>query len=362
MGPGNESGGVTGGMKGAGYYDAHSEYQRRVIETGDPLLRELAGRLEPQGPEAELTVADYGAGTGATSVHAVGIVLDAVRERAPEARFTVIHNDVIGNAFDSLFETVAGEGGYLGPDLDIVPMASAGSFFTRVAPGGSVDLGMCSNAAHWFREQPRLETAGSIYFADAPAAAREALTAFAAADWLAFLEARAAELRPGGHLLVQGIATADDNRVSAARLLRVMGLVAEELVESGLLRAEVLNRYVFPVYCRTAGETGAPVADGGPLHGVLDVVHLDTVQVADPYWEELERDGDRDAYAESYTAFVRAFAEPTLATHLFEPGAEGSSPAALADEFFRRFRHRTAADPEAGRYEAWITRVVLRRS
>ena len=69
----------TRGMKGKGFYDAHSEYQRRVIEGGDPLIRDTAGSL-PDPPEGQvLTVADYGAGTGATSVHAVGVALDALR-------------------------------------------------------------------------------------------------------------------------------------------------------------------------------------------------------------------------------------------------------------------------------------------
>src|SRR5213593_3681926 len=36
----------TAGMKGAGHYDAHSEYQRRVIEDGEPVIRSLVDALD----------------------------------------------------------------------------------------------------------------------------------------------------------------------------------------------------------------------------------------------------------------------------------------------------------------------------
>ena len=50
-----------------------------------------------------------------------------------------------------------------------------------------------------------------------------------------------------------------------------------------------------------------------------------------------------------------------MRTHLFDPGAHGIDPAGLCDEYFSRFEAACAADPEAGRYEAWILRLVLER-
>ena len=35
--PGSDA--VISGMKGGGYHDLHSEYQRRVVEGGDPVIR-----------------------------------------------------------------------------------------------------------------------------------------------------------------------------------------------------------------------------------------------------------------------------------------------------------------------------------
>jgi hypothetical protein len=99
----------------------------------------------------------------------------------------------------------------------------------------------------------------------------------------------------------------------------------------------------------------------GPLAVFFLVARHDLEPVANPYWEVLERDHDRETYAKAYAAFVRAFSESTIREHLFEPGARGIDPQELTDEFFRRFEAATAADPEAGRYECWILRLALRR-
>jgi hypothetical protein len=49
---------VTGGMKAAGYYDAHSEYQRRVVESGDAVIRSLVAGLDLQAVEGAVGIAD----------------------------------------------------------------------------------------------------------------------------------------------------------------------------------------------------------------------------------------------------------------------------------------------------------------
>ena len=134
------------------------------------------------------------------------------------------------------------------------------------------------------------------------------------------------------------------------------------LADDGLLDHAALDDYVFPVYCRSAAELTAPLRDGGPLAGRLEIVATEEGDVANPYWAAFERDGDAEAYAEAYTEFVRAFAEPTMTAHLFEPAATSGDAANLCDEYFARLRAATADDPGAGRYEAWIVRLVLGRT
>lgn len=340
-------------MKAAGHYDAHSEYQQRVIEAGEPLIREMIAAADVDPAGGAFTIADYGAGTGATSVHAVKTAVAALREGASDLPVLAVHNDVPTSDFTQLFRNIAGPDGYLDlPGGPVYPAAVAGSFFAQVLPHASVHAGMCSNASHWFREQPRLSTPDGMYLSDATGTARAELAERAATDWRAFLASRAAELAPGGHLLVQGIGTTGEH-VSSARLLRVMWEVAVGLAGDGLLDRDTLDLYVFPVYCRTAEEVQAT--------GLLDVVSCVVDEVSNPYWEALERDGDRQAYAQAYVEFVRAFAEPTMLANLFTPGATGIDPQELSDTFFDRLRAATEADPDAGKYEAWVVRTLFRR-
>ena len=48
--------------------------------------------------------------------------------------------------------------------------------------------------------------------------------------------------------------------------------------------------------------------------------------------------------------------------HLFTPGAREVKPDELSREFFARFERAAEADPERGRYEAWILRFCVRRT
>jgi hypothetical protein len=359
--PGSEA--TTEGMTAGGHYDAHSEYQRRVIESGDRMLRPVLASL-PLPPDGEaLALVDYGASTGGTSVHAMATAVGAIRERDAERPINVVHNDVISNDFNQLFRNIAGEGSYLriagGP---VFASAAAGSFFEQVVPPASVHLGTCSNASHWLREQPGVSIPDGMYFCEATGDARAAIAEQAAADWLAFLGARAAELAPGGRFVVQGIGSDDEGRrASASRLLRVMWQVADGLAEEGLLDGSHLDGYVFPVYCRSPAEVTAPAAEGGPLAGALTISSHELEEVSNPYWETFEQSGDAGAYAEAYVEFVRGFAESSLLEHLFTPAATGIAPDALCEEYFKRLREATAKDPEAGRYEAWIVRAEFER-
>jgi hypothetical protein len=348
----------TGGMKGEGFYDAHSEYQRRVIEAGDAVIRDAAASLHPASGEA-LTIVDYGSGTGATSVGAVRTAIEALGPGERSGPIQVIHNDVPGSDFTQLFKNVAGGDGYLDDESGArYALAAAGSFFDQVIPNASAGLGMCSNASHWLRRQPTARVDGGMYFCEATGDQREAIAEQAAGDWLAFLTARTLELKPGGQLVVQGIGSDDSGkRVSAARLLRAMWKAAAELADEEVLNRETLDGYVFPVYCRSPAEAKRPVTAGGALMSELELVSEDLVEVANPYWESFEQSGDPESYAKTYVEFVRAFAESTLLANLFEPGARGIDPDELCDRYFERLRALTAADPDEGRYEAWILQL-----
>lgn len=358
----------TTGMKGGGYYDEHSEYQRRVAQSGLNPLIELVEAMDgvQAGPR---TIVDYGCSEGATSIAAIREVVLAIRRRQERSCIVAVHNDLPTSDFNALFHNlVEHTDSYLTvPGGPVLPMASPRSFYEMVVPPASATVGISFSAAHWYRDAPSASVPGSMCAMDATGTAHAALARQADDDWTRFLTVRASDLAPGGILFVQMIGTQADGdgtrHVTAERLLRAMYDVARTMAEDGQLQHEVLDRFVFPTYMRTVDEARAPLErPGSPL---ADLFRPDTVAVEpvpNPYLDALHQGGDRHDYAARYTAFVRAFTESTLRRGLFQPGAVRVDADASAGHFYGELERRTAADPDWSVFEDWTLTVALTRT
>jgi len=354
----------TTGMKGHGYYDDHSEYQRRVAERGLDALVSLVQRTE--GRRADLlTIVDYGCSEGANSIAAVRAVITAIRRERADSCLVAVHNDLPTNDFNALFHNLSDpDRSYLSvPGGPILPMGSPRSFYDLVVPPSSATIGVSFSAAHWFRSQPAATVPRSMCAMD-DTRTPSPLAEQADADWTQFLTARASELTAGGVLYVQMIGTLVDpdgtRHVTAERLLHAMHDVAEAQVAQGQLREETLAGFVFPTYMRSAAEAVAPLQRGGSsVAGRFEVEQATVDPVPNPYLDTLH-DGDAATYAQRYVAFVRAFTESTLRRDLFEPGAD--HPDTALDDFYAELERRTAADPAWSVFEDWTLTVALTRT
>lgn len=356
---------ATEGMKGAGYYDAHDEYQRDVAATGAKLVAACIEAVPAPGRDNTFLIADYGASTGSNSIAATTAAARAVRARHPDQPLAVLHNDLPTNDWNELFRDLdAASESYVRIDgAAALPLVSAISFFEPAAPRGSVHLGLSSSAAHWLRRQPEVDVPEGFYFCEATGETRLELARTADADWRAFLAARADDLAPGGRLVVQMVGSesaSDGEHVTARKLLQAMAAVAREMVGADALDGAVADRYLLAVYARTPEEARAPL-DEAPLRDQFDVIECRTDPVPNPYLDQWRGDHDAQAYATSYAAFVRGFTESSLRAHLFGPGARGASADERLDEFFTRLTARFAADPERDRFEDWTLTVVVSR-
>jgi cyclopropane-fatty-acyl-phospholipid synthase len=354
-------------MKGGGYYDENSDYQRRVAQSG---LTPLTGLIEGMdGVRADpLTIVDYGCSEGANSIAAIREVLVAIRRQRQDSCVVAVHNDLPSNDFNALFRNLGErDDSYLTvPGGPILPMASARSFYDRVVPRATTTVGLSFSAAHWFRETPSASVPGSICAMDASGAAQVTLSKQADDDWTRFLTMRASDLAPGGILFVQMIGTqvdADGTRhVTAERLLRAMYEVATGMVEQGQLRRDALDKFVFPTYMRTADEARAPLErPDSPLATRFRADVVSVQRVPNPYLDALRKHGDEQDYAKRYVAFVRAFTESTLRRALFEPGSDGEPMDGTADRFYTDLQRQTAADPQWSVFEDWTLTVALTR-
>lgn len=351
--------GTTEGMVGGGYYDAHSTFQAAVAESGKTLLQNAVAALSLTA-SGEATIADYGCSEGRNSMATIGSALELLAGRGV-AGFGVLHKDLPTNDWLSLAKNLSSPDSYLARFPQARALFAPRGFFERVTLPSSVTLGTSGSAVHWLsRQPPDLDMPRSLYRSDAPASELAKILKQAAADWRAFLEARAEELQPGGVLLVQMLGSDGSSnpvRVSAAGLLKLMNECALQLVDSGELPQDVYTRYCFPVVPRTVEEARAPLI--GLLADRLELLHCGLTPVPSPYQVALEKTGDVAAFAKNYTAFTRAFSESSLREGLFQFGKSDASR--LADRFYTLMQRALAARPQDYPFIDLTLAVMLRR-
>ena len=315
---------TTEGMKGGGYYDDHSEYQRQVAHTGTGLIERAVAALPPPATGRPVVLVDYGSATGGNSVVALRTAVVAVRDRWPEVAVAVVHNDLPSNDWNELFANLtAAPESYLGlPGPPVVPMASATSFFGPAVPSASVHLGTSFSAVHWLSAQPRVPVPGGFYFCEATGAARRQLAEQAEADWTRFLGARALDLAPGGRLVLQMVGSepapgSGEPAVTARRLLRAMAEVAQQMADDRELEQQAVDDYLLAVYARTVEEARRPLErPGSSLAAEFVLEECRTDPVSNPYLARWRADRDAAAYGSAYAAFARGFTESSLRQHL----------------------------------------------
>ncbi|WP_372570907.1 hypothetical protein [Ruegeria jejuensis] len=348
-------------------YNRNSTAQQQHAIMQADHIRRLVGKLGRVEPELRLV--DYGCGPGMSAIETVRPAIAAYRARHPDAPIVVCHADQAGNDWNALFGLVAGPGGYLAGNAPLRVEAAVGSFYERLAAENSVSLGTCFFASHWLSHAVRLDAPGTVLFDHLQGAARAQLTEVAQRDWCTFLRHRAAELRQGGYLLASMMGSVPDaaepnGAASAGRgIYRAIQAVASAMVEDGMLDPDVLNGFVFPFWFMTEAEARDWIGADKVLSDLVEVEGIEvTPALTNPTDLFHDAIGDPVEYARLYTGCVKAFADSTLRTQLFEPAARSpQDPDALADEFYRRFDAFYREHTDRYACEIWHLTVLLRR-
>jgi len=318
-----------------------------------PWIVEAMADLPLPTSGSPVALLDLGSSEGANAIHAAAAIVEALRKRTPADIWTFF-DDLPTNDFNRLFANLFPDTTGSGRTAGVYPAAVAGSLFERVAPASSLHVATTFNAVGWMSALPKARL--PKFISPSPPARRASregvsvspeerapFTQQAREDILRFYQARAAELRPGGKLLVQ-VFGRNGEHDTANGIVDGLSDAMLDMVEDGRLTRDVYEGFVLPVFYRSLPELLPPTGENGePPAFRVDKAEARESRV--PFNEELARSGDSRAWAESYAGFIRAFSEPVVTSGL--PNTPDRPR--LVEELYARMVDRFAADPE--RYE-----------
>ena len=190
----------------------------------EALDRVLAARRRAGTVGSQFTIADFGSADGGASLPLMRNLVATVRAAEPESAIVVVYEDQASNDWASLFRLTEGEA----VDNAFV-VASGTSFYNQCLPASTVDLGFSATAMHWLTQLPAPIPDALHSACSADTAALAAFDAQAARDWDRIMMMRAAELKPGGQMVVATFAKDEQGRFAGHNERRVSRSVHQTL-------------------------------------------------------------------------------------------------------------------------------------
>lgn len=253
----------------------------------------------------------------------------------------VVHTDLPDNDFSSLFATVASDSDSYRRS-GVFTYAVGRSFYEQLFPQQTVTLGWSATAAVWLSGTP-CPLPSHLFSYTASGMDRTTWKQAAARDWETFLRHRAAELRPGGELVVS-VPIAGPGYLDC---MHVVEAGARDAVDGGVVTHETYESMVVPTYLSEIEDLTTTV-DTIPE---LALEECDIATARDPAYAAYREHRDATRYAQEAVSLLRAWAEPSLMDGL---------DATTADSFFARMAARLAATPTECPWTIGLLR--LRRS
>lgn len=340
-------------MKSGGYYSARTKGAKDVIDNAAPLVMDALAAMDIADESSRpFAIADFGAADGGTSLEMMGRAVGAVRARAPGRTVTLTYTDLPGNDFSQVFRNTQGLGGagdFLTRYDDLHVFASATSFHRRIFPDASLDFGFSATAMHWCSE-----TAGQIsdhvHAVGATGAERDAFTAVGMRDWETILTHRAAELAPGGRLVLVNFGIDEQGRylghTTGIDMFDTFNALWRQLVDDGIITEAEYRNTNFPQFYKTVEQFRAPFDDatGAARAAGLTLDHVETRVVPCPYKATFLETGDATAFAPELIGTLRSWSEIVFFNGL-DPARPEPDRRAIVERFYGSYEDLVRQDP-----------------
>lgn len=347
---------ATTSMKSGGYYSRSTRGAKDAIDGATGLLLEAVAALPDPQQGAALRIADFGAADSGTSRSAISAAITALRQRWPEQQVEVTYTDLAANDWSHLFRSVQGLDGtsdtFWSPGSGVFVQGIGIGFHTQLLADGSLDIGFSATAMHYVSERP-CDIPDHVHHVGATGTAKAAFDDQAAADWERILLARAAELRPGGRLVILSFGKDEAGQylgnTGGVNMFDRFDAHWRAMADEGRISPAEYTAGTFAQVYRTPEEFTAPLTDAASrVHQAgLRLVSAHTAVTPCPYRAAFDADpsmGSR-AYAQSYVPTLRSWSE-TVFSNALDPARPAEERAALVDEFYQRYEDEVAADPD----------------
>ena len=340
-------------MEGDGFYNRHSALQASGIRHMLPLWRSIVESITPG--DSGVTIVDYGASQGRNSMAPIALAIETLRAKSrTSAPITVIHTDLPGNDFSSLFEAIlTDEASYLTAGAQIYPLALGRSYFEQILPENSVDLGWNSWTLHWMSRNP-VQDPDFFYGAFSKTeSVRAAVAELLAEDWRNFLRLRSRELKMGGRLFSLFLSKGPP-MTGWEWMLNQFWQSILELTAEGRLSETEKRAINLPLGPRDLQEIEAPFGMEKEFSG-LKLAHAEVFRLADPFWPHYQQTMDAAQFGQDWKNMMKAVFAPVVKGAI-DPEKDA---AALVDDLFERFARRMAEAPRE--IEHYVGVAVLQK-
>lgn len=348
--PGNDTTHVA--MTTGGTYSLATRGAKDVIDGAWPLVRAAIGRI-PDRPGMPFTLSDMGTADGGTSLDMIGDAIAAIRERFRERDVQVVYTDQPRNDYNAIFRMVHGLTGqvsYLDRFENVQVLASATSFYDPILPSGTLDLGFSATAMHWMSRKP-CDIPDHVQAVGASGASLAEFQLQATKDWESILLRRAAELAPGGRLVLVNFGIDDEGRylgnTGGINMFDTFDAIWRGFVENGTISEAEYAAMTLPQYYKTVQEFRAPLDDrhSQVSQAGLSVEHCETRVVPCPFAAEFDNHGDAARFASDYVPTLRSWSAATFRAAL-DTGRPDDERDRIVDDFYGAYETMVRESPE----------------
>jgi hypothetical protein len=202
---------------------------------------------------------------------------------------------------------------------------------------------------HWLSTKPGDITA-HVQAVGAQGPELEAFTRQGNADWHRILLHRAAEMKPGGRLVLVNFCRDEQGRylghTGGVNMFDTFNRIWQDLLAAGKITEGEYRAMTLPQYYKTLPEFTQPLNDrADPAYRAgLRLVSAETRIVACPYADEFRRKGDAGAFAKAYIPTMRSWTESTFFGAL-DRGRLLAERQAIIDSFYDAYESRVRAEP-----------------